>query len=208
VPSVLRQQLLKAVAVLSLSVGCVVVPLGPPPPPPPPPAPPPPMAPPPPPMAPPPPVAYSLYPPAPGAACVTWRQTGACRATGPREPHNDKPCGASIDPGWSGYCECVGGAVGADCGHPRNDCYDVCRRAAWTAAAPPPRPRPGAACVAWRQTGACRASGPREPHNDKPCQARIDPGWSGYCECVGGVAGADCGHPPSDCDRVCRRGWW
>merc|ERR1712232_1436168 len=36
---------------------------------------------------------------------------------------------------------------------------------------------------AWRQTGGCTAQGPREPGNDKPCNAMIEAGSSGYCEC-------------------------
>src|SRR5204863_2327147 len=143
-----------------------------------------------------------------GAACVAWRQTGACSATGPREPGNDKACDASIEPGWSGFCECVGGVVGADCNHPRNNCSNVCRQALWAEALPPAPARPGAACVAWRQTGACSATGPREPGNDKACDASIEPGWSGFCECVGGVVGADCNHPGNNCSNVCRQALW
>jgi hypothetical protein len=40
-------------------------------------------------------------------------------------------------------------------------------------------------CVAWRQTGACRASGRREPMKDKNCSALIDHSASGFCECKG-----------------------
>lgn len=35
----------------------------------------------------------------------------------------------------------------------------------------------------WRQTGNCNAKGPREPEHDQPCNAVIDAGRSGYCEC-------------------------
>jgi hypothetical protein len=147
--------------------------------------------------------------PPPGAACLAWRQTAACAANGPREPHNDKSCQAAIEPGWSGFCECVGGVVGANCGHPRNDCSSVCRQAFWSEAPPPPPPRPGGACVAWRQTGACAATGPREPGNDKPCHVEIEPGWSGFCECAGGaIIGANCGHPRNNCSNVCRQAFW
>lgn len=65
------------------------------------------------------------------AWCVAWRQTGMCSATGPREPWNDKDCGASIDSGWSGFCECVFQSIGADCGHPVNTCASVCALGAW-----------------------------------------------------------------------------
>ncbi len=147
--------------------------------------------------------AYGLPPaPPPGAECVGWQQTGACSATGPREPGNDKACDADIEAGWSGFCECVGGVVGADCGHPRNNCRNVCRQAGWSSEPPP---APGAACLGWRQTGACSAKGPREPDNDKACDADIDSGSSGFCECVGGLVGADCGHPRNNCRNICRQ---
>ncbi len=164
-------------------------------------------APPPPPSSPPGP---AMAAPPPGAACLAWRQTAQCSATGRREPHNDKSCQMRIQPGWSGFCECAGGAIiGADCGHPTNDCNNVCRQAFWSEAPPPPAPAPGAACLAWRQTAECSATGRREPHNDKGCQAEINPGWSGFCECEGGaIIGADCGHPPSTCAEACRAGGW
>jgi hypothetical protein len=55
----------------------------------------------------------------------------------------------------------------------------------------------------------CQANGPREPFNDKPCNAIVQPGWSGFCECAGGGrVGLDCGHRPSDCDRICAAGAW
>eukprot|EP00732_Lithocolla_globosa_P002565 Lithocolla_globosa_v1_NODE_1719_length_2380_cov_8.299785.p1 type:complete len:374 gc:universal NODE_1719_length_2380_cov_8.299785:2323-1202(-) len=57
-----------------------------------------------------------------------WRQTGNCLATGPREPHNDKRCTATIDAGSSGYCECGDGrmVMAVDCGHPEFKCIDHC----------------------------------------------------------------------------------
>ena len=40
-------------------------------------------------------------------------------------------------------------------------------------------------CLKWRQTGQCSAGGPREPNQDKSCEADIK--WkSGYCECSNG----------------------
>lgn len=146
--------------------------------------------------------------PPPGAACVGWRQTGGCSATGDREPSNDKACDADIESGWSGFCECVGGVVGADCNHPANNCNNVCRQALWSEAPPPAAPRPGAACVGWRQTGGCSAKGDREPSNDKACDVDIESGWSGFCECVGGVVGVGCNHPQNNCANVCRQALW
>lgn len=37
----------------------------------------------------------------------------------------------------------------------------------------------------WRQTGECNSKGPREASRDQPCDAVIEPGLSGYCECNG-----------------------
>ena len=42
-------------------------------------------------------------------------------------------------------------------------------------------------CISWRQTGGCDPNGPREPQFDKPCDAYIPHGASGYCECDGGI---------------------
>ena len=41
--------------------------------------------------------------------------------------------------------------------------------------------------MAWRMTGNCDPNGPREWWNDKPCDADIPNGASGYCECGGGI---------------------
>ena len=71
-------------------------------------------------------------PPAPGAACVGWRQTGGCTAAGSREPDNDKACDVEIEAGSSGYCECAGGGrLNADCDHPQGTCVDACRTGGW-----------------------------------------------------------------------------
>jgi hypothetical protein len=142
---------------------------------------------------------------------VAWRQTGACRASGPREPGNDRYCEDPIESGWSGFCECAGGRlVGADCGHQVNNCLTVCGSPeAWAARMVMPPPAAPSACHAWRQTGACRATGPREPGNDKACAAVIQPGWSGFCECTSGARlGADCGHRAASCAEACAAGTW
>jgi hypothetical protein len=146
--------------------------------------------------------------PQPGAACIAWRQTGSCEATGPREPGNDKACDATIEPGWSGFCECAGGVVGTNCDHPQNNCKAICQAAMWSKAPPPAVPQPGAACIGWRQTGDCKSNGPREPGNDKGCDASIESGWSGFCECAGGTVGVDCDHAPATCAQACRSAAW
>jgi hypothetical protein len=62
------------------------------------------------------------------------------------------------------------------------------------------------ACVSWRQTTSCVASGAREDWNDKACDVAIESGWSGYCECANGRVNADCGHATATCDEACGRG--
>ena len=66
----------------------------------------------------------------------------------------------------------------------------------------------GGACVGWRQTSSCIATGPREPQNDKGCDVPIASGWSGYCECNATTVGVGCGHPVAACDQVCASGQW
>jgi len=61
----------------------------------------------------------------------------------------------------------------------------------------------------WRQTGQCSALGPRQPPNDKGGSTLIISGWSGLCECGGGVTvGGDCGHAAATCDAVCKAHGW
>lgn len=62
-------------------------------------------------------------------------------------------------------------------------------------------------CVAWRQTDGCDPSGGREPTGDKPCDAVVNSGNSGFCECDGGVttAGSTCDHTPFTCQSMCRK---
>jgi hypothetical protein len=61
-------------------------------------------------------------------------------------------------------------------------------------------------CEGWKQTGECRANGPREPWNDKGCAALIPSEHSGWCECSYGVVNADCGHGAATCDEACEAG--
>jgi hypothetical protein len=68
-------------------------------------------------------------------------------------------------------------------------------------------------CQAWRQTGSCRANGPREPLSDRSCAERVPESASGYCECSGVAAlvlplrvqSSDCGHEPFTCGHACAR---
>jgi len=59
-------------------------------------------------------------------------------------------------------------------------------------------------CVAWRQTGECQPSGPREPFSDLSCTDLITQGMSGYCECKGpNHWEATCNHSPFTCEDRC-----
>lgn len=85
------------------------------------------------------------------SSCIKWRQTGKCKADGPREPNQDKDCGIIIPGKDSGFCECAAGNADhtsqddstndvADsnsneesvvhyefaCGHPDLTCMHVC----------------------------------------------------------------------------------
>lgn len=64
-------------------------------------------------------------------------------------------------------------------------------------------------CVSWRQTGGCNASGKRESSMDRDCQATIESGVSGFCECEGGVRAAEssCTHEPFSCEVKCSEQW-
>ena len=59
-------------------------------------------------------------------------------------------------------------------------------------------------CVAWRQTAECNGDGEREVGGDESCQALIEPGRSGVCECGDGtVYRVDCGHVAFTCAAAC-----
>uniref|UniRef100_A0A7S4QWP2 J domain-containing protein n=1 Tax=Alexandrium monilatum TaxID=311494 RepID=A0A7S4QWP2_9DINO len=70
-------------------------------------------------------------------------------------------------------------------------------------------------CVAWRQTGTCDPSGPREPRQDRPCSAEVPGDVSGFCECRGAASDgqparageSSCNHPPLVCADACRERW-
>jgi len=131
-----------------------------------------------------------------GSGCVGWRQTGGCSPFGPREAEYDVDCGATVDSGASGYCECANGRryAEADCDHAIFTCEKMCKAAAG----------PGL-CIAWRQTGGCSPNGDREPRADTDCLAFVAAGASGYCECAGGrAAESDCGRSrPIACAVAC-----
>lgn len=74
---------------------------------------------------------------------------------------------------------------------------------------PPPAVVPhgkATACIAWRQTGGCVPTGPREPERDLGCAKLVRGPTSGYCECEGGRRANEvgCFHKEFTCDRVCR----
>jgi len=64
-------------------------------------------------------------------------------------------------------------------------------------------------CVKWRQTGECSASGKRQPQDDRDCHITIQSGWSGYCECEGGVRAGEsvCKHEEFTCAEKCEQQW-
>lgn len=102
-----------------------------------------------------------------------WRQTSDCRANGPREPESDRGCDEVVEPKQSGYCECYDEdgstrkAYEADC---RGNAPFTCKVAC-------------SGLCEWHQTAGCDPAGDREPDNDRPCEARIPAGISGYCQC-------------------------
>ena len=65
-------------------------------------------------------------------------------------------------------------------------------------------PVPGK-CISWRQTKDCAANGKRQPSMDRGCDEVVKGGWSGYCECEGGIrtAESDCRHQPFTCEAKC-----
>lgn len=64
-------------------------------------------------------------------------------------------------------------------------------------------------CVKWRQTADCQPSGKRQPQSDQDCGRLIQNGWSGYCECSGGVRAGEsaCQHEPFKCEDKCQQQW-
>ena len=103
-------------------------------------------------------------------SCLHFQQTANCEPAGRRESRMS--CDTEIGRGMSGFCVC-GGASGAPsfdvtCDHEPFVCRDACEVAE--------RKRqhdqkqiagaPFAEC-AWRQSGGCTPTGPREPHSDK-----------------------------------------
>ena len=73
----------------------------------------------------------------------------------------------------------------------------------------------GEKCVKWRQTGRCKANGPRESKYDALCMTMIGTGRSGFCECSRAVDDGsmpitlrlsfDCGHLPFTCNKKCAK---
>ncbi|KDO17667.1 hypothetical protein SPRG_16941 [Saprolegnia parasitica CBS 223.65] len=57
-------------------------------------------------------------------------------------------------------------------------------------------------CLGWRQTGGCSPDGPREMNEDKPCDAKIEAGTSGYCESIHRPSGQVVRSFQSTCDGM------
>jgi len=65
-------------------------------------------------------------------------------------------------------------------------------------------------CISWRQTKDCSASAKRQPAEDKTCDFKIKSGWSGYCECEGGIRAAESGCERREvftCEQKCGEQW-
>ena len=104
-------------------------------------------------------------------ACISWRQTGACSKSGPREEAADSSCTKTIESDASGFCECAFGDLSAvDCVHESFTCQDVCNGeapaeplsgAAYTASLNPPAADAPAADAA-DATGAGASAAPAD----------------------------------------------
>uniref|UniRef100_A0A7S2JDY8 J domain-containing protein n=1 Tax=Haptolina brevifila TaxID=156173 RepID=A0A7S2JDY8_9EUKA len=64
-------------------------------------------------------------------------------------------------------------------------------------------------CIKWRQTGDCSPTGKRQASEDRDCHVKIQKGWSGYCECEGGVRAGEsgCNHEEFTCTDKCEQQW-
>jgi protein kinase C substrate 80K-H len=68
---------------------------------------------------------------------------------------------------------------------------------------------PSVICTKWRQTGDCKGNGPRQPDQDRDCDAIIEAGSSGFCECIDVRTGLDveypfdCNHKRLTCEKMC-----
>ena len=92
----------------------------------------------------------------------------------------------------------------------RKTCNKCHEPAAAAGAEKPAKPADGGdKCVSWRQTSGCSGTGKRQPDQDRTCQTNIRNGWSGYCECEGGVRAAEsaCEHVPFTCADKCAEQW-
>ena len=115
-----------------------------------------------------------------------WKQTSNCDGLGVEEPSNDLPCASSVPQGASGYCACgpaghtsKNPATGLSCGHTTFTCDEVCHEEK----TPTMLPKPDE-CVMFRNTQNCDPTGQDLfPSGDKPCDALIPMGMSGFCEC-------------------------
>lgn len=150
-------------------------------------------------------------PSAPSAStCLGWRQTGGCEGHGPREARGDRDCSVVVQRDWSGFCSCGNGVQTAhtNCHHATFTCQEKCDDIAQNAPAVATlTPGATADCVGWHQTGGCSASGEREASGDATCATMVQGGWSGYCQCTGGVKTkqSNCHHQPFRCDTACEK---
>ena len=64
-------------------------------------------------------------------------------------------------------------------------------------------------CISWRQTNDCNANGKRQAQKDRSCSTKIQEGWSGYCECSGGIRAGEssCQHEVFTCEAKCSEQW-
>lgn len=60
-------------------------------------------------------------------------------------------------------------------------------------------------CIGWRQTAGCDPQAEQETWNDRECEEWIRDGWSGYCECDGGLhlSPVTCQHSGFTCAGIC-----
>lgn len=64
---------------------------------------------------------------------------------------------------------------------------------------------PATACIGFKSTSGCNATGLREPDDDKSCKATVEGAFSGYCSCGSGIVSrVDCGHAPFTCEELCK----
>ncbi len=103
------------------------------------------------------------------------------------------------------YPECSEREVfleGPSCYEVYNDCLQACDM---TEAPERFIPPPSQVADVWRQRTVCDDTIPQVPFETLAGDQRIDPRWSGQCECYNGrYFVAECGHEPASCNEVCQ----